>query len=271
VHALEAPQSQGQAAVFPWPPLVGLGAVGLVFAAACLADRRADTAAVRVAGLVLGHGSLLATALGCCRPRAGCAAAALVVVGVLAVAAAATAAVPFGALLFAAVPAALWQVTRKRCPGALGLGAIPPRGAVALGAGLGALLGGHVVITATMTMGYPVRVRATRELLEWVLYDAGASVLAMECFFRGALFDRAQRHWSFPAAAALSAGGNVVRVLVDPLRPRAVEVTVGAIFYIALLSVTSCWLYHRTGSLVPGLVGSLLFFVAYRLVMPAAG
>ena len=36
MHALEAPQSQGQAAVFPWPPLVGLGAVGLVFAAACL-------------------------------------------------------------------------------------------------------------------------------------------------------------------------------------------------------------------------------------------
>ena len=273
MRALEMPEAGVREPLLPWASLSMLGALGAVFAvSAWLADEgRPGGASVRVAALVLGHGALLAAALRWARRPGRSGSGALVVVGALAAAAATAAALPFGALAFAVVPAALWWVTRGPCPGALGLGVPVPRGAVALGAGLGALLGGHVMVTAAMTMGYPVRVRATRELLEWIFYDAGASVLAMECFFRGAVFDRAQRRWSFAAAAALSAAGNVARVLVDPLRPRTVEVTVGAVFYVALLSVTSCWLFHRTGSLVPGLAGSLVFFLAYRLLMPDAG
>ena len=273
MRALEAPEAGVRQPLFSWPSVAVLSALGVVFAATAWlpSDGRATAAPVRVGALVLGHGALLATALEWARPPHTGRAGALVVVGALAAAAVTAAALPFGALAFAAVPAALWWATRQPGVGALGLGGPVPRGAVALGAGLGALLGGHVMVTATMTAGYPVRVRVTRELLEWVCYDAGASVLAMECFFRGAVFDRAQRRWSFAAAAALSAAGNVARVLVDPLRPRTVEVTAGAVFYILLLSVTSCWLFHRTGSLVPGFASSLVFFLAYRLLMPEAG
>ena len=46
----------------------------------------------------------------------------------------------------------------------------------------------------------------TREALAALAYDVGANVLAAECFFRGALFNRAQRRWSFAAAAALASG-----------------------------------------------------------------
>jgi hypothetical protein len=258
--------------LFAWLPVAGLTILGVLFAAAgsVADDTRAAGAPVRAAGLILGHGALLGAAVRwACLPGDGRGAAGSVV-GALAAAACVAAVLPFGALAFAAVPAVLWRVTRRRGR-ALGLGVPASPQLVALGAGLGALLGGHVLVTATMTMGYPVRIRATWELLEWVLYDAGASVLAMECFFRGVVFDRAQRRWSFAVAAALSAAGSVARVLVDPLRPRTIEVAVGTVFYVGLLSVTSCWLFHRTGSLVPGLASSLVFFFAYRLLMPAAG
>ena len=273
MRALEVSETELQAPLLPWLSLGMLGAIGALFAASgwLASEGRLGDASVRVAGVVVGHGALLGVALGWAAPARRCRGRALVVVGVLAAAAVTASALPFGALTFAGVPAALWWATRGCCGGALGLRVRAPRKAVALGAGLGALLGGHVMVTAAMTIGYPIRLRATRELLDWVLYDAGASVLAMECFFRGAVFDRAQRRWSFTAAAAISAAGNVARVLVDPLRPRTMEVTAGAVFYVALLSVTSCWLFHRTGSLVPGLAGSLLFFLAYRLVMPGAG
>jgi len=273
MRALEVPEPGVRQPLFPWSSVAALSALGVVFAAVAWlpGEGRSAGVPVRVGALVLGHGALLATALEWARPPGAGRAGPPVVVGALAVAAVTAAVLPFGALAFGVVPAALWWAARRLGFRAVGLGVPVPRGAVALGAGLGALLGAHVMVTATMTVGYPVRVRATRELLEWLCYDAGASVLAMECFFRGALFDRAQRRWSFAAAAALSAAGNVARVLVDPLRPRTVEVTAGAVFYIVLLSVTSCWLFHRTGSLVPGLAGALVFFLAYRLLMPEAG
>jgi hypothetical protein len=38
----------------------------------------------------------------------------------------------------------------------------------------------------------------------------------------------------------------------------------GALFYMTLLGAVNCWLLWRSGSLVPGLIASLLFFMAYR-------
>lgn len=271
MRALEVPEAELRAPSVPWLALGMLVVLGGLFAASgSLAGEDRHDPSVRAAGVVVGHGALLGVALAWAAPARRCRRGAVVVIGILAGAALTAGALEGGTVAFAAVPAALWWATRGRCAGALGLRLPVSLRAVALGAGLGTLLGGHVVMTATMTIGYPVRLRATRELLDWMLYDAGASVLAMECFFRGALFDCAQRRWSFTVAAAVSAAGNVARVLVDPLRPRTMEVTAGAIFYVALLSVTSCWLFHRTGSLVPGLASSLVFFLAYRLVMPGA-
>src|SRR5436309_726621 len=96
------------------------------------------------------------------------------------------------------------------------------------------------------------------------MHDAGANVLAAECFFRGALFNRAQRRWSFTVAATLATTSYLVRYLVDPLLPKSIELVVGAVFYLALLGAINCWLLWWSESLVPGLLSALIFFAAYR-------
>ena len=99
-------------------------------------------------------------------------------------------------------------------------------------------------------------------------YDLGANVLAAELFFRGALFERAYRRWSFAPAAAVSTGAALVRYLLDPLLPHSVSIAAGATFYLAMLGAGSCWLLARTGALGPSLTAAAFFFVAYRLLAP---
>jgi hypothetical protein len=93
-------------------------------------------------------------------------------------------------------------------------------------------------------------------------------VLAAECFFRGALFNRAARRWSFATAATVATAAYVLRYLVDPLLPKSPELIAGAVFYLALLGAINCWLLAWSQSLVPGLVSATLFFVAYRTLGP---
>src|SRR5262249_2790906 len=110
------------------------------------------------------------------------------------------------------------------------------------------------------------RIQSAGAFLQALAYDAGANVLVAECFFRGALFDRLQRHWSFWPAAAVATVACVLRYVVDPLLPKSVELVVGAVFYTGLQSLASCWLLWWSGSLVPGYVSGLGFFAAYRLL-----
>lgn len=170
---------------------------------------------------------------------------------------------PAGAVAYLVAPLWLWR-QRAQLPG-LGLRGVP-RLLTALGALLGALLGAHLLLTASLTLRYGVHVTEARQLLAWLAYDAGANVLVTEAFFRGGLFDRAQRRWPFGGAAALTTGGSVLRYLADPLLPHTVELIAGAGFYLSLLGVASCWLYSRGGSIVPGMAASLVFFTAYRLL-----
>ena len=95
-------------------------------------------------------------------------------------------------------------------------------------------------------------------------YDVGANVISAECFFRGALFNRLRRRWSFGSAAALATTLSLVRYLSDPLPPGEIEVVVGALFYVTILGVINCWLLWWSGSLAPGLLDAALFFLAYR-------
>jgi hypothetical protein len=139
-----------------------------------------------------------------------------------------------------------------------------PRRALLAAVVLGAFLGGHLLVSASLTLG--VRLRLDRTVLAALVYDVGASVPAAECFFRGALFNRAQRRWSAAAGWALATVAYVARYLVDPLLPKSVEWLVGAAFYLTLLSAGNCWLFWWSGSLVPGGVAALLFFAAYRLL-----
>ncbi|HEV8474061.1 MAG TPA: CPBP family glutamic-type intramembrane protease [Methylomirabilota bacterium] len=247
----------------PAPLLAGLGVVA-GGSAALAASGLLPPWLARALGAGAAQGALLATAVawsaarGPERPPAPMLAAALTMFGALG-----AAAHPLGAVAYAATPLWLWR-QRARLPG-FGL-RTPPPALVAAGAVLGAALGVHLLLTASFTLGYGMRVPPAPELARWVAYDAGANVLATEAFFRGALFDRAQRRWSFAVAATVTTAASVVRYLVDPLLPRTLEVAAGAIFYLTLLGIGTCWLYWRSGSIVPGVAAGLGFFAAYRLL-----
>ena len=170
-----------------------------------------------------------------------------------------------GALLATAVAWAAPRGSRGR-PAPVMAAAVALAGVLAAGAPLGGLLGAHLLVTASLTLGYGARVPTPGELAPWLAYDVGANVLTTEAFFRGALFDRAQRRWPFAAAAAFVTAACLARYLVDPLLPRSLEVTAGAVFYLTLLSLGNCWLYWRSGSIVPGVAAGVAFFVSYRLL-----
>lgn len=179
------------------------------------------------------------------------------------VGAVAAAVAPLGATAYLLAPLWLWRRrTRLR---ALGLGE-PNVRLIFAGVALGAVLAAHLVITASLTLGYRVGRPPAFALAPWLAYDVGANVLATECFFRGALFDRTQRRWSFAAAAALTTAACLARYLIDPLLPRTLVVAAGAAFYVGLLSVVNCWLYWRGGSVLPGLASAFVFFAFYRLL-----
>ena len=217
--------------------------------------------AMQVAGVTAGHGALLATALAWARVRA---ASGVVAIALLALAASAAARGGFGALAYLGPP--LWVVWLARRGGlaSLGLGAPVPLRGVIVGVAAGVLVSSHLLVSASRTLGVHVRLDDVPEVLTAVGYDIGANVLAAECFFRGALFNRAQRRWPVAFAATLATTGYVVRYLVDPLLPKSIELVVGAVFYLALLGAINCWLLWWSESLVPGLLSALVFFAAYR-------
>jgi len=218
--------------------------------------------ALGVVGVAAGQGALLATALAWagCGTRSG-----VVAIVLLGAAAAAATRGPAGALAYLIVPLWLAWLARRGRLATLGLAGPVPGRALLAAVALGAFLGGHLLVSASLTLG--VRLRpGPGGVLAALAYDAGANVLAAECFFRGALFNRAQRRWSFATGVVLATAAYVVRYLVDPLLPKSIEWVVGAAFYLALLGAGNCWLFWWSGSLVPGGVAALLFFAAYRLL-----
>lgn len=136
--------------------------------------------------------------------------------------------------------------------------------AVLLGATAGTFLGLHLLITARMTLGYAAAVPDAGIYLAALAYDVGASALTAEWLFRGAIFSTLWWRWSFWPAAAVSTGCALVRYLLDPSLPRAIEAMAGAAFYLVLLGLASCALRAWSGSLLPGYVATVVFFAAYR-------
>ncbi|MGH7276974.1 MAG: CPBP family glutamic-type intramembrane protease [Candidatus Rokuibacteriota bacterium] len=263
--AIEQPFRPTARALFADTPALLLAALAAVAAASVALTRLASLpdALPRIAGVAAGHGALLATALAWAGdgPRSG-------LLAIVLLAGSATAAIlhPMGALAYLSLPA--WIGWRARGGGlaALGLTGPLPWAAIWIGALAGAFLGGHLLVSASRTLGLRLRLDAPADVLGALAYDLGANVLAAECFFRGALFNRAQRRWSLGAALALSTAAFVARYMVDPLLPKSVEMVVGAAFYLTLLGAANCWLFWWSGSLVPGFAGALLFFGAYRML-----
>jgi hypothetical protein len=247
-------------------PLLLLLTVFALAAWALAAAGLLSTGVARAIGAGAAQGALLACAVAWTVARPARTADALPVgIALAAVAGAVAAALtPAGAVVYLLAPLWLWRY-RARLR-ALGLAGAPPPWLIVAGIALGALLGVHLMITASLTLGYRIVRPAAVELGPWLAYDVGANVLAAECFFRGGLFERAQRRWSFSAAAAMCTTACVARYLADPLLPRTLEVAAGAAFYVALLSVGNCWLYWRSGSVIPGVAAGLVFFAVYRLL-----
>ena len=215
----------------------------------------------RVAGVTAAHGALLATALAWSRVGVTSCGIAVALIGL---AAGASQLGSLGALaylgpgLWVGALAARGRLTR------LGLGTPVSPWGVAAGVLVGGALSSHLLVSASRTLGVHVRVDHAANVLAAFAYDVGANVLAGECFFRGALFGRAERRWPFAAAATLATSAYVLRYLVDPLLPKSVELMVGAVFYLALLGAINCWLFAWSRSLAPGLASAAIFFAAYR-------
>jgi CAAX prenyl protease-like protein len=219
------------------------------------------TSALRLAGVTAGHGALLATALSWAGVPASSCVAAVALLGLAACAAAPGVVGPIAYL--APVLWIVWLTGRGRLAD-LGLGARVSLRALLMGAAVGGLLGAHLLVSASRTFGLHVRLDHPTEMLGAIGYDVGANVLAAECFFRGALFNRALGRWSFATATIGSTLAYVVRYLVDPLLPKSAGLVVGAVFYLALLGALNCWLFRWSESLLPGFLGALVFFAAYR-------
>jgi len=224
-------------------------------------------ALTRAVALAVVHGGLLAVALAWSRadsgvplPR-GAVEIAILLIGVGAMA---TALDSRGAFLLAGTPAWLAILASRGALTALGLHPRIPGRPALVGALVGALLGGHLLFSASQTLGYPLRREGWITLFVLWAYDLGANVISAECFFRGALFNRLQRRWSLGPAAAVATACALVRYLGDPLLPGEVEVMVGALFYVTMLGLVNCWLFWWSGSLVPGLLAAAVFFLVYR-------
>jgi hypothetical protein len=258
--ALEQPLPRDQRGFFDRTPLAALGVLAGAWALAAVA---LPPPGARAAGLAAAQGALLGTALAWTSVRASRDRwAPLEAALVLGVAAACALALPWGALAYALVP--VWLGWRR--PAWLTRFTWRPGRALAAGASFGLLLGAHLLVNASLTLGYRLRAGSWGELAGWWAYDVGVNVLAAEAFFRAALFERARRRWSFAAAVALSVSASVARYLVDPLLPRSLPIAAGAAFYLVLLGAGNCWLLARTGSLAPPLAASAVFFCAYRLL-----
>ena len=256
------PPTRGLLSGMPMPLLVLLGVLTAT-AGALAAGELVPLTPARAVGAGGAQGALLATAVTWAgseprRRSAPLMAAILVFVGAIGATLS-----PFGVIAYLAAPVWLW-VQRHRFP-PFGLPR-PPIGICAAGVALGALLGAHLLLTASLTLGYGVRVPTAARLMSWLAYDAGANVLTTEAFFRGALLDRAQRCWPFAMASAFVTLLCLARYFVDPLLPHSLEVLAGAVFYLTLLSLANCWMYWRSGSIVPGIAAGVVFFACYRLL-----
>lgn len=244
--------------------LVGTVAAALALAAAGYLPA-AEVRTIIVAAL---HGALLTAALGAAAGASAswtAATPAIITLALIAVGAAASLLEARGPLAYLAVLLWLcWLGMRGRLA-PLGVRATPGT-AMLVGSLAGVALGGHVLLSATFTLGYRLRDDGAAAWLVALAYDAGLNVPSAELFVRGVVFDRLQRRVSFPTGAAVATLAYLARFLPDPRLPSTVEVLTGATIYLTLLSAMNCWLFWWSGSVLPGLASALAFFAAYRLL-----
>jgi len=174
----------------------------------------------------------------------------------------------WGPLAFVLIPLMLIREARGRVAiGAVGFCGARPIHALT-GTVAGGFIGAHLLVTASLTLGYHVHVSSLTVYLGALAYDVGANVLSAEWLFRGALFTAVWRRSAFWPAATATTALAILRYLLDPALPTAAEARAGAVFYLGLVGLTACALRAWSGSLLPGYLAGLAFFAAYRMLTP---
>jgi hypothetical protein len=226
--------------------------------------------ALEIGAVVAGHGALLGASLGrafaVSAPARRLTVFILVTSGLLGLGATGAALGSGWVLAHLALPAWLLLISGRGRLSAVGLRPPAPVGATLVGFGLGAALGGHLLLSATLSLGYRVRQDGLGAYLAALAYDVGANVPSSELFFRGLLFDHLQRRRSFVTAAAGTTAAYLVRYLLDPRLPGTTEAMVGGVVYLSLLSLGNCWVLWWSGSLIPALMSAVAFFASYRML-----
>ena len=173
---------------------------------------------------------------------------------------------PAGAVLYFLVPLVLARQAGSTRLDTRWIGWARPQTSrqVVLGMVVGGFLGLHLLLAASLTLGYTASVLSLGGYLAGVAYDVGANALSVGWLFHGALFSALWRRWTFWPAAAIATGAGLLRYLVDPTFPTAPEAAAGAVFYLTILGLASCALRAWSGSVLPGYLATLVFFAAYR-------
>lgn len=175
---------------------------------------------------------------------------------------------PWGSLTFLLIPPLLVHECRGHAIlRRIGFLAPARPASLLVGVGVGAFLGGHLLVTSSLTFGYAISVVSVAAYASAIAYDVGANALSAEWLFRGALFSHWWRHWGFWGAATVSTAFTLVRYLLDPALPQSPESRAGAIVYLAALALGAAVLRAWSGSLVPGYLASVAFFAAYRALV----
>jgi len=173
----------------------------------------------------------------------------------------------WGALLYLLPPILLvWATSADGAFRGIGVHLRARARHVVYGLAAGAFLGTHLLVSASLTLGYVVGLGSPSQYLSALAYDVGANGLTAEWLFRGALFTRFWRRWEFWPAACASTALAIARYVLDLAVPAALEVKAGTLFYTALLGFTACALRAESGSLLPGYLATGLFFAAYRML-----
>src|SRR5258706_100697 len=159
---------------------------------------------------------------------------------------------PWGSLAFLLIPPLLVHECRGH-PTLRRIGFLSPvrPACLLVGLGVGAFLGGHLLVTSSLTFGYAISVVSVAAYTSAVAYHVGANSLSAEGVFPGALFSHWWRHWGFWGAVPVSTAFTLVRYLLDPALPQAPEARAGAIVYLAALALGAAALRAWSGSLVP--------------------
>jgi hypothetical protein len=233
--------------------------------------------ALRIGGVAVVHGGLLATAIAWIRRDRGLGRGLgepvphrliVLLAPALALALASTVShmSSVGGIAYMAVPVMVWGLGGRALLTLTPTSPVVRVRSLLVGALVGAALGAHLVVAASRTLGHHPRVGEISALFSALAYDVGANALSAEAFFRGALWRRLYYQGSLRAAVAISTAACVGRYLVDPLLPKTLEMAVGATFYVAVLGAANCFLLRWSGGLAPGYVASCVFFTAYRLL-----